>query len=114
MSNISIARLVKTPIASTEEVVYQVPSGGAASGTQFIFCNTSSSAVTLNVAITDSSATSSAASDRIFSEMSLAANETMMISADIILLDGEKVWANASVNDVVNLFMSGIEQTPSV
>lgn len=109
---ISIARLAKTPIDATEEVVYQVPTGGAASASQLIFCNTSASSVTINMAITDSAATSTVASDRIFSAMALAANETMMISADIILLSGEKVWASASADDVVNLFMSGIEDTP--
>jgi hypothetical protein len=109
---IAIARLVKTPIDSTEEVVYQVPSGGGATATQLIFCNTSSSNVTINVAITSSSATSTTASDRIFSQMSLTGNETMMISSDIILLSGEKVWASASADDVVNFFMSGIEDTP--
>lgn len=110
----AISRLAKTPIDLTEEVVYQVPSGGVASINQFVLCNTSSSSVTLNIAITDSSASSTATSDRIFSEMALSANETMMISADIILLSGEKVWANASADDVINLFMSGIEQLPSV
>jgi hypothetical protein len=112
--DIAIARLAKTPIDATEEVVYQVPSGGAATATQLVFCNTSGSTVTINIAITGSAATSTVASDRIFSAMSLAANETMMISADLILLDGEKVWASASADDVVNLFMSGIEQTPTV
>jgi hypothetical protein len=45
---ISIARLAKTPIDATEEVVYQVPTGGAASASQLIFCNTSASTVTIN------------------------------------------------------------------
>jgi hypothetical protein len=109
---ISIARLAKTPIDLTEEVVYQVPSGGGATATQLIFCNTSSSNVTINVAITAGSATSATASDRIFSQMLITGNETMMISSDIILLSGEKVWASASADDVVNFFMSGIEDTP--
>ena len=111
MSNIAIARFAKTPIDLTEEVVYQVPTGGAATVTQIILCNTSASSVTVNIAITAGTETSTIASDRIFSEMSLAANETMMISSDIMLLDGEKVWASASVDDVVDLFLSGVEQT---
>jgi len=110
----AISRLAKTPIDLTEEVIYQVPSGGVASINQFVLCNTSASPVTLNIAITDSAATSTATSDRIFSEMSFSANETMMISADIILLSGEKVWASASADDVINLFMSGIEQLEEV
>ena len=110
----AVSRLAKTPIDLTEEVVYQVPSGGIATINQFVLCNTSASPVTINMAITSSSSTSTVSSDRIFSAMSLSANETMMISADIILLSGEKVWANASSDDVVNLFMSGIEQLPEV
>jgi hypothetical protein len=110
----AISRLAKTPVDLTEEVVYQVPSGGVASINQFVLCNTSSSNVTINLAITAGAATSTATSDRIFSEMALAGNETMMISADIILLSGEKVWASASVDDVINLFMSGIEQLEEV
>lgn len=112
MSTVTNKRIAQTPIDLTEEVVYQVPTGGAASIGQLIFCNTSASSVTINMAITNSAATSTVASDRIFSAMALSANETMMISAEIILLSAEKIWANASVDDVVNLFISGIEQSP--
>jgi hypothetical protein len=113
MATVTNKRIAQTPIDLTEEVVYQVPNGGAASIGQLIFCNTSSSNVTINIAITAGSATSTVASNRIFSQMSLTGNETMMISAEIILLSEEKVWASASVDDVVNLFISGIEQSPS-
>jgi hypothetical protein len=112
MATVSNKRIAQTPIDATEEVVYQVPTGGAASIGQLIFCNTSSSNVTINIAITAGSATSTVASNRIFSQMAITGNETMMISAEIILLSDEKIWASASADDVVNLFISGIEQTP--
>jgi hypothetical protein len=104
----AISRLVKTPIDLTEEVVYQVPSDKLTNINQLIVCNTSASTVTFTIAITPSASASTVASDRIFSAMALAANETMMISAELILMSGEKVWASSSSDDVVNLFMSGV------
>lgn len=107
----SLVRLAKTPVDLTEEFVYQVPSGNTTSITQIVLCNTSASAVTVNIAITGSAATSTVPSDRVFSAMSLSPNETMMAMANILLLAGEKLWASASVDDVVNLIASGV-QTP--
>lgn len=104
----TLIRLAKTPVPSTEAVAYQVPTGYTVSVTQIVLCNTSASAVTVNVAITASASSSTVASDRIFSAMSVAAGETMMAMANIILLEGEKLWANASANNVVNLVASGV------
>lgn len=113
MSTPEIAKLAKTPIDATEEVVYQVPSATVASITQIIMCNTHSGAVTVNIAITDSAASSSAVTDRIFSGFSLAANETAMIMTNLPITNQEKIWANASVDDVVNLVISGVTTATS-
>lgn len=100
-------RLVTTPIPSTEAAVYQVPSASKAIMTQMMLCNTHTSPVTVNIALTDSTATSSSSTDRIFSAFSLSSNETLMIVTNTPLFAGDKIWANSSVDDVVNLSLLG-------
>jgi len=109
----AVTRLAFTPIDATEEVIYQVPSGGTTVVSQLVLCNTHSSAVTVNISVTSSAASSTTAANRIFSSMSAAGNETMMIMADIYLFSGEKLWASASADDVVNILISGVEATPT-
>ena len=103
--------LVKASLATSSTSVYQEPVGKKASITQVCLCNTHSGAVTVNVAITDSGSSSPLVTDRIFSSMSLNANETMMVVTNIPLPDGGKIWANASVEGVVNLFVTGYTTT---
>lgn len=112
MATVEIARIVFTPVDLTEESVHQVPTGETLIITQIILCNTHSSGVTVNLAITGSSATSTTAANRIFSSMALAANETMMIASDIFLQAGDKLWASASADDVVNLLITGVKTIP--
>jgi hypothetical protein len=108
----AVTRLAFTPIDATEEFIYQVPSGGTTVISQMVLCNTHSAAVTVNLSVTASGATSTTSTNRIFNAMSVAANETMMIMADIYLQSGEKLWASASSDDVVNILISGVEATP--
>jgi hypothetical protein len=110
--NFSVTRLAFTPIDATEEVIYQVATGGTSIISQMVLCNTHSAAVTVNLSVTGSSSTSTTSANRIFNAMSIAANETMMIMADIYLFAGEKLWASASSDDVVNILISGIGATP--
>jgi hypothetical protein len=44
--------------------------------------------------------------------MALAANETMMIASDIFLQAGDKLWASASSDDVVNILITGVKTIP--
>lgn len=111
--NFSVTRLAFTPIDATEEVIYQVPENSTSIVTQLVICNTHSSAVTINISVTPSAASSTTAANRIFSSMSIAGNETMMIMADIYLFSGEKLWASASADDVVNILISGVGATPA-
>jgi hypothetical protein len=104
-------RLVKTPIDATDEVVYTVPSSTDVLITQVMLCNTSASTVTVSLALTDSAATTSAATDRFFSEFSISANETVMVMTSLPISNGEKIWASASDDDVVNLIISGVVTT---
>jgi hypothetical protein len=111
MATIEQLLLVKTTLSNGDTMVYQEPISKKASITQVCICNTHSGPVTVNVAITNSSATSSAVTDRFFHEMSLSANETMMVITNMPLSDRGKIWANASVNNVVNLFITGYTTT---
>lgn len=108
MSVPQITLMAKTSLASTDTNVYQLPEDSEASITQICLCNTHTGSVTVNVAITDSTASSSASSDRIFSSMAIGANETMMVMTNMPLTNQDKIWANASVGSVVNLFVSGV------
>lgn len=108
MSVPQIARLVKTTLTTSDTNIYQVPTGYTASITQIMLCNTHSAAVTIDVAITGSSATSSATTDRIFSSLSLSANESMMVMTNVPIFAGEKVWADASIGGHVNIVISGV------
>lgn len=108
MSVPQITLMAKTSLAASDTNVYQLPADTEASITQICLCNTHTSAVTVNVAITGSAASSSVASDRIFSAMSLDPNETMMVMTNMPLTNQDKIWANASTGSVVNLFISGV------
>lgn len=112
MSN-QMIRLATTPIPSTESVAYQVPTGFTSNMTQIMLCNTHTGAVTVNIALTGSAATSSSSTDRLFSAFSLVSNETVMVSTNIPLSAGDKIWTSASVNNVVNFVISGIETEQS-
>jgi hypothetical protein len=111
MLNLAITRLAFTPIDLTEEVIYEVPEDGTTLVTQMILCNTHTSAVTVNLSVTNSAASSTTTANRIFHSMSIDPGETMMIMADIYLYDGEKLWASASSDDVVNILISGVGAT---
>jgi hypothetical protein len=106
-------RLATAPIPSTESVAYQVPTGFTSNMTQIMLCNTHAGTVTVNIALTGSAATSSASTDRLFSAFSLVSNETVMVSTNIPLDAGDKIWTSASVNNVVNFVISGIETEQS-
>jgi hypothetical protein len=108
MSSPAIVRFVTAPIPSSDTMIYQTPNDNTALITQLVLCNTHSGIVDINIAITNSSATSSTASNRIFSAFSLSPNETMMVATNLPILENEKIWASSSVNNVVNLVASGI------
>jgi hypothetical protein len=112
MATVEVARIVFTPIDATEEVLYQVGTGETLVITQLVLCNTHSSSVTVHFSITGSADTSTTSSNRIFNSMALAANETMMIASDIFVPAGDKLWASASSDDVVNILITGVKTIP--
>lgn len=104
-------RLAFTPVDATEEVVYTVPASTTAIIKQIMLCNTHSSAVTVHVSLTGSAASSTTAANRILNSFSVATNETTMVAMSLVMTAGEKLWASASSDDVVNIVVVGIEET---
>ena len=104
-------RLAFTPVDLTEEVIYTVPSSTTTIIKQIMLCNTHSAAVTIHVALTGSAASSTTAANRILNSFSVATNETTMIAMSLVMTAGEKLWASASSDDVVNIVVVGIEET---
>lgn len=104
-------RLAFTPVDATEEVIYTVPSATTTIIKQIILCNTSGSAVTVNISVTNSGASSTTAANRIFNSFSVSSNETTLAAMSLVMEAGEKLWANASSDDVVNAIVVGIEES---
>jgi hypothetical protein len=103
-------RLAFTPVDATEEAIYTVPSATTTIIKQIMLCNTHASAVTVHVALTNSAASSTTAANRILSSFSISANETTMIAMSLVMTAGEKLWASASTDDVVNIAVVGVEE----
>jgi hypothetical protein len=76
--------------------------------TQIILCNTSASTVTVRISLTNSGASSTSAANRIFHELSMTAQETIMLMPDLFVPSGYKVWASASTGSVVNAVFTGV------
>ena len=104
-------RLAFTPVDLTEEVIYSVPAATTTIVKQIILCNTHTATVTVHVALTNSSASSTTAANRILSSFSIASNETTLVAMSLVMSDGEKLWASASSDDVVNIAVAGIEES---
>jgi hypothetical protein len=104
-------RLVFTPVDSTEEIIYTVPAATTTILKQILLCNTHNAAVTINVAVTGSGASSTTAANRIMSTFSVSANETTLVALSFVMTTGEKLWASGSVDDVVNIAVAGIEES---
>jgi hypothetical protein len=104
-------RLAFTPVDLTEEVIYTVPSATTTIIKQIMLCNTHNAAVTIHLSVTGSGASSTTAADRILHSFSIASNETTMIAMSFVMEAGEKLWASASSDDVVNIAVAGIEES---
>ena len=79
--------------------------------TQIILCNTSSSTVTMRISLTNSGASSTTAASRIFHELSLTGQETIMLMPDLFVPSGYKIWTSASTGNVVNIVLTGIVES---
>lgn len=79
--------------------------------TQIILCNTGASTLTVRISLTNSGASSTAAVNRIFHELSLTAQETIMLNPDLFVPSGYKLWASASTGSTVNIVITGVVES---
>lgn len=94
-----------TQLTTAAQVLYTVPSGGqSAVIRQLVVTNISASAATFTFYVGTESA-----SNALFSNSSVAANDTVIINLSQVLATNEVVRAKASVNSALNLTMSGVE-----
>ena len=98
------------PIALTTSsaTVYTVGVGKTAASKQFIFNNTSASAVTVTLNLVPNGG-SLLTSNQVLSATSVPANSQLIWAADIPMIAGDSFQALASTAAVVNLIISGIE-----
>ena len=99
--------MAQLPIHASESAVYTASSGDVLV-TQIILCNTSASTVTVRISLTDSGSSSTTSANRIFHELSMTAQETIMLMPDLFVPSGYKIWASASTGNVVNAVLTGI------
>lgn len=84
---------------------YLVPSGTTAIIKQVIICNTDSSSRTARVAV----GTTATAANRIISDISLAANETVTFNCNLVMAAGEKLYLVGS-STAITFTVNGIEE----
>lgn len=85
---------------------YLVPDGTTTIIKQIIICNTAASTATVRAAI----GTTANAQNRIISDVSLLANETVTFNCSLILSAGEKLYLVASAT-TVTFTVNGIEES---
>ena len=85
---------------------YVVPASTTTIVKQIIFCNTASSSATVRVAV----GTTATAANRIISDLTLAANETVSFSCSLVMVATEKLFFAASAI-TVTISVNGVEET---
>ena len=84
---------------------YVVPSATTTIVKQIILCNTAASSATVKVAV----GTTATAANRILSDITLAANETVSFNASLVMAATEKLFFTASATSVT-ITVNGVEE----
>jgi hypothetical protein len=98
---------VLTTTLTTDQ--YTVPSSTTTVVKQVLLCNTTASAVTATIYCVPSG-DSAGDSHKIVNALSLAANETVMMSMSLVMTAGDKIKAGASTGSAVNIVLNGVEE----
>lgn len=95
--------------ANTEMLVYTCPTSQTTTTVlkQIVMTNTGASATTFSISLVPSGGTAGT-SNRIFSNVAIAANETIILDVSQILTSGDFISARAAAAGV-NITMSGVE-----
>lgn len=103
---------------TTTTVLYTTPLSTTCIIKQIILCNTTASAVTVTLVLKPLNV-AQATSHNITSALSLAANETVLLSTNIVLNNNgtaasattsDQIIGYASANTAVNIILTGIEE----
>lgn len=84
---------------------YVVPTSTTTIVKQILLCNTDSSARTVIVAV----GTTATAANRILSDLTISANETVSFNCSLVMTAGEKLFFTASATSVT-ITVNGIEE----
>lgn len=93
--------------ATTETTLYTVPSATSAIVKQIVVCNTTASAITFSLSLVPYGS-SAGTSNRLFSSLSVAANETIFLDVSQSMTAGDFISAYSSATNII-VTISGIE-----
>lgn len=107
-------RLGNTPTnlsANTETTLYTCPTAATTSTVvkQIVVCNTTGNAITFSLSLVPFGGTAGTA-NRLFSAMSVAANDTVFLDVSQVMTSGDFISANSSASNVV-VTISGVENS---
>lgn len=96
--------------ATTETTLYTCPTAQATTTIikQIVVCNTGASAITLNLSLVPSGGATPSSGNRLFSSLSVAANETVFLDVSQVMTSGDFISAYSSAANVV-VTISGVE-----
>jgi hypothetical protein len=96
--------------ANTETTVYTCPTSITTTTLikQVVVTNTGASATTFNLSLVPVSGTAGAA-NRLFSALSVAANETVLLDISQVMTSGDFISVRSGAGSTVNVTISGIE-----
>lgn len=84
---------------------YLVPTSTTTIVKQIIFCNTDSSSKTVRAAI----GTTATAANRIISDLTISANETISFNCSLVMTAGEKLFFTGSATSIT-ITVNGVEE----
>lgn len=101
--------MAQLPIHASESATFTATADTLV--TQIILCNTGSVTATVRISLTNAGASSTTAANRIFHELSMTGQETIMLTPDLFVPSGYKIWASANVGATVNAVLTGIVES---
>jgi hypothetical protein len=96
---------------TTTTVLYTVPLGVTTIVKQIMLCNITAGATTVTLACKPAGVSQTSVHNFV-NQLSLAANETVMISTNLVLNNnGDQIIGSAGANTSINIIINGIEES---
>jgi hypothetical protein len=117
-----LQKRIAGPVAlttTTSTVLYTVPISTTTIVKQIMLCNITAGATTVTIACKPAGVTQSSVHNFV-NQLSLAANETVMISTNLVLnnnggtanaSNSDQIIASAAANSSINIIVNGIEES---